>query len=97
MSGGQACNCAEKSEPLVADGNRPARLWRVLQRYCNHSAFNGYHYTPSRYSSVCCLRCGNHWRTKSDYVMLLPDVTDEEINIRPGVAGYALAMEERGR
>ncbi len=59
------------------------RLWRigegcgstrlaVGQRLCNHSAFNGYRWTPSKYSAVHCLDCGRVWRTKAD-VSHLPD------------------------
>lgn len=97
MSGGAACKCSERGEPFETGGNRAARLWRVMQRYCNHSAFNGGHYTPSDYSSICCLGCGAHWRTKSSYVGLLPDVKPEELNIAPGVVGHAEAMERFGR
>ena len=49
------------------------RNWEVLQRNCNHSAFNGYHYTPSDYSTVRCKTCGAVGRTKADYVALLRD------------------------
>lgn len=78
MSGGRSCQCAERDEPLHVTGNRPARMWRVLQRLCNHSAFNGYHYTPSEWSSLLCLRCHTVWRTKADYVTHLLDATDED-------------------
>lgn len=44
----------------------------VMQRLCNHSAFNGYRWTPSKYSEVHCLDCGRMWRTKAD-VCYLPD------------------------
>lgn len=44
----------------------------VVQLKCNHSAFNGYHETPSDYSGVICLDCGHFWRTKSDAVFKLP-------------------------
>lgn len=47
--------------------------WRVIQRNCNHSAFNGYRETPSDYSSVTCLDCGRVWRTKAKYVDQLRD------------------------
>lgn len=99
MSGGAACQCSEKSEPLTqpAGSNRPARLWRVLQRRCNHSAFNGYHRTPSEYSTIQCLRCGAAWRTKADYVWRLPDRAEDERDITSGVKGHAAAMEARGR
>jgi hypothetical protein len=53
--------------------------WVVLQRKCNHSAFNGYHWTPSDYSSVRCGHpgCGRVWRTKAAYVDSLPDAKGE--------------------
>lgn len=99
MSGGQTCGCAEKREPLTAPegSNRPARLWRVVQHRCNHSAFNGYHYTPSKYSSITCLRCGRHWRTKASYADRLPLLDcDIEMNISAGYAAHERAMEDRG-
>ncbi|GAA3085622.1 hypothetical protein GCM10020000_88090 [Streptomyces olivoverticillatus] len=50
-------------------------LWVVLQRRCNHSAFNGYRRTPSAYSRVLCTApgCAAAWRTKAAYVDDLPD------------------------
>jgi len=53
--------------------------WQVLDRQCNHSAFNGYHYTPSNYSSVICTEpgCGKVWRTRSNYVHTLQDYKEE--------------------
>jgi hypothetical protein len=54
------------------------RHWRVTQYRCNHSAFNGYHYTPSDYSSLRCLRCGATWRTKARYVSAMPTATRAE-------------------
>jgi len=48
------------------------RHWRVIQRNCNHSAFNGYHRTPSDYSSLQCTYCGHCWRTKARYVDSIP-------------------------
>ncbi len=50
------------------------RDWTVVQRYCNHSTFNGRHYTPSEYSSVICHACNTSWRTKAAYVASLKDV-----------------------
>lgn len=47
--------------------------WVVTQRLCNHSAFNGYHQTPSDYSQVLCPLCPQTWRTKAAYVSKLPD------------------------
>lgn len=43
-----------------------------MQRYCNHSKFNGSRYTPSRYSEVRCRRCAHTWRTLAS-VDHLPD------------------------
>lgn len=99
MSGGIACVCPERKEPLRVDAssNRPARLWRVLQRYCNHSAFNGRHRTASDYSSVHCLRCGAHWRTKGSYVGALRDSRAGDLNVGPGIEGYEAKMEVFGR
>lgn len=62
MSGGNVCLCADRS-----------RL-RVVDRNCNHSAFNGYHRTWSAYSSIVCLACGGYWRTKAAYVIRTPDI-----------------------
>ncbi len=45
---------------------------RVAVRYGNYSAFNGYHFTPSDYSELVCLNCLMRWRTKADYVAMLP-------------------------
>ncbi|AXH50938.1 hypothetical protein CPT_Scapp_009 [Serratia phage Scapp] len=42
--------------------------WRIIDYRCNYSAFNGYRYTPSDYSSITCLKCGSVWRSKSSYV-----------------------------
>lgn len=46
----------------------------VTSYKCNHSAFNGYRYTPSNYSQVRCLRpgCFGSWRTDAAYVETLP-------------------------
>lgn len=101
MSGGTCCRCHERHEPIaggfVGAVKRPGRLWRVISRECNYSRFNGSHYTPSNWSSVCCLRCGAHWRTKAGYVHDLADRLDEEINICPGTADYRHYMEMAGR
>jgi hypothetical protein len=45
----------------------------VTARYCNYSAFNGYHWTPSDYSEVRCSECRTSWRTKARYVEHLKD------------------------
>jgi len=63
-----SCHCEERGKPVVQ------RKWGVAQRRCNHSAFNGYRWTPSDYSSVVCLACGGHGRTKANYTTALPDV-----------------------
>lgn len=52
--------------------------WRVRQRLCNHSAFNGYHETPSAYSGLVCLECQATWRTKASYVSTIVDVKPGE-------------------
>lgn len=100
MSGGKACQCSEKTEPLSqpAGSNRPARLWRASQWRCNHSAFNGYHHTPSAYSSVTCIRCGAYWRTKAPYADSLQHLDfEKEGQISHGFARHAEEMESRGR
>ncbi len=65
MSGAPACKC--KPRNLV-----------IIDYRCNHSAFNGYHRTPSDYSCLRCLTCGSYFRTKADYVRSLPFATDEQ-------------------
>jgi hypothetical protein len=45
----------------------------VTQRYCNHSAFNGYRWTASEYSGIRCMSCRTPWRTKAKYVEQLRD------------------------
>lgn len=61
-----------------ADCKAPMSDWRVMDRHCNYSAFNGGHYTPSQYSACKCLSCGHIWRTKADYVALLADASKTE-------------------
>jgi hypothetical protein len=108
MSGGVACKCAERHEPIhYAPGltyshkgmEHPcvSRLWRVWQRNGNASCFNGYHWQYSDYSCITCVRCGAIWRTKAAYVVDLPDLNDAEKNIARGYAGHVAAMAERGR
>lgn len=65
MSASVPCSC---KAALCAKDN-----WRVVQRNCNHSAFNGGHRTPSDYSEVRCLKCNGRWRTKASYVDKLRD------------------------
>jgi hypothetical protein len=55
-------DCQERKKPVSE------RNWEILQYRCNHSAFNGYHYTPSDYSTVRCCSCGAVGRTKAKYV-----------------------------
>ena len=62
MAHGYACRNNE---------HRPT--WRVLQRNGNRSAFNGYRWTPSAYSSVRCQVCRAVWRTRAAYVATLPN------------------------
>ncbi len=69
MSQGTACKCDESTRAPKY------RNWIVYRRNCNYSAFSGYHYTPSDYSGVSCRKCGAVWRTKANYVSLLPDGT----------------------
>jgi hypothetical protein len=57
------CDCPERKKKHPADRN-----WFVVDRYCNYSAFSGYHRTPSDYSSLTCHTCGACWRTKAQYV-----------------------------
>lgn len=63
MSGGRICRCPESKKPLLE------RRWRVMQYRCNHSAFSGWHYTPSDYSALVCDApgCTGCWRTKAPY------------------------------
>lgn len=60
----------------------PMTDWRVLTREGNYSAFNGYRFTPSNYSSVTCIRCHCVWRTKAPYVAQLVDATLAERGIK---------------
>lgn len=57
-----SCQCPEKSKPVEL------RRWEILQYRCNCSAFNGGQKTPSDYSEIKCIGCGNIWRTKAAYV-----------------------------
>lgn len=68
MSGYVKCICGRKRGDLTD--------MVVQQRNCNHSAFNGYKWTYSRYSAIRCTRgqCYGHQRTTRD-VSGLPDDT----------------------
>ena len=72
MSSGVRCECSVASEAIAE------KRWVVVQRNCNHSAFNGYRQTPSDYSGIRCLRCGTFWRTKAQYVRRLSDAKPGE-------------------
>lgn len=67
MSTGFSCHCAERAKPIQD------RNWVVLDRQANHSAFNGYHWTPSAYSHLLCNTCRASGRTKAAYVAFVPD------------------------
>jgi len=67
MSSGPSCNCPERDKP-ASDRN-----WIVYKRYYHRSAFSGYHYTISDYSSLWCRCCGAVWRSKAKYVSQIPD------------------------
>jgi hypothetical protein len=68
MGAGLACRCPEPDRSK----------WVIVQFRCNHSAFSGYHRTPSAYSGIRCLGCGTFWRTKAAYVETLRMATNEE-------------------
>lgn len=87
MSQGISCKCGEQKKPVAK------RRWVVLQRRCNYSAFNGYHWTPSDYSCVQCHCCGTVWRTKASYVALLPDGSNK-YDIEADAAAAATAFDE---
>jgi hypothetical protein len=68
------------------------RFLMVTQRLCNHSAFNGYHYTRSAYSTVRCTICGSHYRTKAAFVNKLQNAPDgwqsmSEYELQKWIAG----------
>ncbi len=84
MSKGLVCRCDERDKPLAE------RQWGVIDRNCNHSAFSGYHYTPSDYSAVVCLDCCAWWRTKAGYVAHLKDAV-------PTSWGWGWAETKGGR
>jgi len=67
-----------KKDAECRKSHRPS--WRVVQRNCNFSAFNGYHRTWSAYSGVTCTKegCNRYWRTKAAYVSSLPDYDPKE-------------------
>lgn len=57
-----SCKCDERKKPVAE------RNWTVIQYRSHHSAFAGYHYTISDYSTVRCCSCHSVGRTKAGYV-----------------------------
>jgi hypothetical protein len=84
MSGGSMCECSGFHGTTKRQAKQAYREkhWRVVQYKCNHSAFSGYHYTPSDYSCITCTVCGHFWRTKAAYVGTLKRVTNKEMGIK---------------
>lgn len=81
MSGGISCKChkTEHTPPMTEEKWRECQsFWRVVNRRCNYSAFNGYQRTYSAYSALRCLRCGSAWRSKALYVSVIKDMLAEE-------------------
>ena len=78
MSSGIPCACP-------GPARERCKNWFVTARRGNRSAFNGYHWTPSRYSEVKCFTCGHRWRTMATYVERLPDAPPLSLpeNLRP--------------
>lgn len=64
MSSAVPCRCTGTKEERM-------KYWVIVTFMGNYSAFNGYHYTSSDYSSIRCLRCQGTWRTKAKYVITL--------------------------
>lgn len=62
-----SCKCAERKKPIAE------RKWFVLARNYHASAFNGYRWAYSEYSTVQCDKCRAVGRTKAAYVQALPD------------------------
>lgn len=67
MSTSFSYHCPERQKPITE------RNWGVMVRNGNYSAFNGYYFTPSDYSSVKCCSCNAFGRTKAKYVIQLQD------------------------
>ena len=85
MSTSFGCKCPERKKPVEQ------RRWAVVQRNCNHSAFNGYQKAWSEYSSVICLECGNLGRTRSEFVRHLKDA----VHSKDSKTGWDFAEHER--
>lgn len=66
------------SHPQRRECTAGIEQWRVLDRHCNYSKFNGSRYTPSDYSSCKCMKCKMVWRTKAEYVARIADATPAE-------------------
>jgi hypothetical protein len=73
------CHCPERKKPV------DQRAWVVTQRLGNASAFNGYRWQPSDWSSVFCLGCHAFGRTKASYVSSL---RDGRISNNPPIHGH---------
>lgn len=69
MSGGTSCRCKPKKTT-----EQRLKRWRIVTYQGNHSAFNGYRFASSEYSSITCLDCSACWRTKAKYVEDLKDL-----------------------
>jgi hypothetical protein len=80
MSSPFNCKCPERKKPVLD------RDWVIEQDRCNHSAFDGYRWTPSDYSTVRCLSCGRVGRTKAKYVL----------DLRLALPGEVEAARRRG-
>lgn len=59
------CECAERKKPVQE------RAWVVIQYRSHASAFAGYRWTYSQWSTVKCKACGRVGRTKAKFVELL--------------------------
>jgi hypothetical protein len=96
MSGGQVCCCRGYRLAKSKDDKKywQQKYWRVTDFRCNHSAFNGYHWTASDYSAVTCLCCGRFWRTKADYADVVLIIKGNELK-RP--LGPEPGDEEKGK
>lgn len=68
------------------------RAWRVWTRNGSYSAFNGYRFVSSDYSTVACEReeggCDAVWRTKANYVATLRDSDNVGVERREVESGH---------
>lgn len=76
---------AEAHKRTVACMRDHRSWWWIAAHRVNHSAFNGYHPTPSDYSEIRCAHpdCGRRWRTKAAYADALPGIPPAEQETRP--------------